>query len=65
MDGARISVVMREDHLSKASVYRDLSVRDAAQFTIVRQRQSRNIPFWGWAKTPQDHPRRTIQFAVA
>jgi hypothetical protein len=33
IDGALITTLMREDHLSKASVYRDLGVRDAAQFT--------------------------------
>lgn len=33
IDGALITTLMREDHLSKASVYRDLGVRDTAQFT--------------------------------
>jgi len=32
IDGALITTLMREDHLSKASVYRHLGVRDAAQF---------------------------------
>jgi hypothetical protein len=33
INGALITTLMREDHLSKAGVYRDLGVRDAAQFT--------------------------------
>ena len=33
MAGALITTLMREDHLSKASVYRYLGVGDAAQFT--------------------------------
>lgn len=40
MDGARITTLMREDHRSKARVYRSLGVSDAAQFTEQSQTAS-------------------------
>jgi hypothetical protein len=40
MAGALITTLMREDHLSKASVYRYLGVGDATQFTSYSQTAS-------------------------
>ena len=54
MAGALITTLMREDHLSKASVYRYLGVGDATQFTSYSQTAAiLEYTFWGVGqKTP-------------